>query len=184
MKTRDTNYIESFKEYSSKLSEGADKALLTFRRRIYIDDLNAYVRSISSETIDTGVGFLGTSIILVLPEKDKDIIAFYRDWLLAKNIRISDCYVTFHKKCSDVPMQVQTDILKKELSTFTGDCIVLNHTDVPFNIYQKEIDHEVFLKMYNMSKQENLEDQEKQELIGLKKEYWLNVREVLNYKML
>lgn len=184
MKTKDTGYIDSFKEYCSLLSEDKENIFLTFRRRLYIDDLNAFLRSKTKAFVHTGIGFLYTKIILVLPEKDFDIISFYRDWLLLKNIRLSDCYVTFLLKSEDVDLATQKEILKKELSVFGSNVIVLNHTEENSGLYEKRINHEDFLKMRSLSAKENLTEEEKETLVQLRKNYWLTVREVLNYKLL
>ena len=183
MKTKDTALMTSFQEYSEITGEQKETALLSFRKRIYVDDLNAYLRAHSQTPIDIGIGGLYSKTMIVLEEKDEEIIAFYRDWMLLKGIKISDCYVTFLRKSSDAPLDVQETVLRKEVELFSKNSIIINHTSLKLDGYVKNINPSDFRRMLEASDKELTED-EKSEIKRIKQEYWINVREILNYRIL
>lgn len=156
---------------------------LAFRRRIYIDDLNTYLRSKTKQVIDVGIGSLDSKAAIVLENKDPGQIAFYRDWMLQKGVRISDIYVTFLRKGEGDFMSDYQTVLQREISLFKENCIIINHTKENFEGYVKNVDNEAFKTMLELNGRKDLTDAERETLLELKKAYWVNVREIMNYRV-
>lgn len=183
LKTKDATLLSSFKEYAGHTGENKDRVIRAFKRRIYLDDLNAYLRSKAAQVIDVGVGSLDAKIMIVLQEKDLKQIAFYRDWMLAKGIKISDVYVTYLVKGTEGHIEDYKEVLQKEASLFAKDSIIINHTTENLPGYVKSINNAEFEVILTLSAKEARTPEEDRILLELKKTYWMTVREMLNYKI-
>ena len=182
MKTKDTELISGFQEYAAGLPQGQEHAMLAFKRRIYVDDLNAYLRAKTNQVVDVGVGSLDGQIILVLPKRDPRHLAFYRDWMATKNLCLSDIYVTFLSRGSDEYLAEYQGVLAREVALFSSKGIVLNHTEESFPGNVRKISHPDFEEMLALSESKDRTPEQDERLLTLKRQYWRAVREILNYR--
>lgn len=184
IKTKDLALINSFTDYVNNYAEDKDKAMTIFKRSIYLDDLNSYLRNKTQQIIDVGIGNVGSKIVIILEEKNKEHMDFYKLWLTSKGIPLYDVYLTFHIKGKKECYQDYDEVLIKEIIPFK-DCFIINHSDIIPTYPHKHIDNNKFIYMMDLIKKQKdttIIPEESAALGELKQEYWDTVKEALNYK--